>query len=162
MSIKLEIYTNFIERCNLIAHVQRSDFIHEFVKILKENENSKNHRFEPLLEDGEKINNPQNLYYNEIPRFSIPFIELLDVDIHQKWEIDDDIFRANITVSLKGGQLFKILLNFKIKENTKSNKKLKIEIEGKWIEKIFIVPDFILEHITEEVKKIITRLLNKN
>ena len=162
MSIKLEIETNFIERCFLIAHVQRSEFIHEFVNILKENENSKNHRFEPLLEDGGKINNPQNLYYNEIPRFSIPFIELLDVDIHQKWEIDDDIFRANITVSLKGGQLFKILLNFKIKENNKSNKKLKIEIEGKWIEKIFIVPDFILEHITEEVKKIIARLLNKN
>ena len=162
MSIKLEIETNFIERCILIAHVQRSDFIHEFVNILKENENSKNHRFEPLLEDGGKINNPQNLYYNEIPRFSIPFIELLDVDIHQKWEIDDEIFRANITVSLKGGQLFKILLNFKIKENNKSNKKLKIEIEGKWIEKIFIVPDFILEHITEEVKKIIARLLNKN
>jgi len=162
MSIKLEIETNFIERCILIAHVQRSEFIHEFVNILKENENSKNHRFEPLLEDGGKINNPQNLYYNEIPRFSIPFIELLDVDIHQKWEIDDDIFRANITVSLKGGQLFKILLNFKIKENNKSNKKLKIEIEGKWIEKIFIVPDFILEHITEEVKKIIARLLNKN
>ena len=162
MSIKLEIETNFIERCILIAHVQRSEFIHEFVNILKENENSKNHKFEPLLEDGGKINNPQNLYYNEIPRFSIPFIELLDVDIHQKWEIDDDIFRANITVSLKGGQLFKILLNFKIKENNKSNKKLKIEIEGKWIEKIFIVPDFILEHITEEVKKIIARLLNKN
>lgn len=162
MSIKLEIETNFIERCILVAHVQRSDFIHEFVNILKENENSKNHRFEPLLEDGGKINNPQNLYYNEIPRFSIPFIELLDVDIHQKWEIDDEIFRANITVSLKGGQLFKILLNFKIKENNKSNKKLKIEIEGKWIEKIFIVPDFILEHITEEVKKIIARLLNKN
>ena len=38
MSIKLEIETNFIERCILIAHVQRSDFIHEFVNILKENE----------------------------------------------------------------------------------------------------------------------------
>ena len=69
MSIKLEIETNFIERCILIAHVQRSEFIHEFVNILKENENSKNHKFEPLLEDGGKINNPQNLYYNEINNF---------------------------------------------------------------------------------------------
>ena len=161
MSIKLEIDTNFVEKCNLITHVQRSEFYHEFVKILKENENSRNHRFEPLLEEGKKISNPQNLYYNEIPKFTLPFIEFLDVDIHQKWEIDDDIFRANITVSLKGAQLFKILINFKIKEK-KIDKKLKIEIEGKWIEKIFVVPEFMLEHITHEVKKIISRLLNKN
>ena len=52
------------------------------------------------------------IFFKNIILGLIPFIELLDVDIHQKWEIDDEIFRANITVSLKGGQLFKILLNF--------------------------------------------------
>ena len=64
MSVKLDISTNFINKEELITHIKRSEFYIEFVNILKENPNSKDHRFDPLLEDGKNIANPQNLYYN--------------------------------------------------------------------------------------------------
>ena len=89
MSIKLDIQTNFVNKNDLIAHVRRSEFYKDFVEILKENPKSKNHRFEPLLEDGKNISNPQNLYYTEIPNYEIPFIDLIEIDIHQKWNCNN-------------------------------------------------------------------------
>lgn len=160
MSIKLDIDTNFEDKNVLTAHVRRSKFINDFVNILKENQNSKNHKFDPILEEDKDMSNPQNLYYTEIPKFSIPFIDLVEIDIHQKWKIEENVFKATITVNLKGSQLFKILITFKINEK-KNGKKLKLELEGKWIEKIFIVPEFILENITKQVKINIERLVNK-
>ena len=158
MSIKLDIQTNFVNKNDLIAHVRRSEFYKDFVEILKENPKSKNHRFEPLLEDGKNISNPQNLYYTEIPNYEIPFIDLIEIDIHQKWKIEEDTFKSNVNVTLRDGMLFKILLQFNIKE--KKNNKLGIILEGKWIDRIFIVPDIVLENITNHVKIIIERLLN--
>lgn len=158
MSVKLDISTNFINKEELITHIKRSEFYIEFVNILKENPNSKDHRFDPLLEDGKNIANPQNLYYNEIPRFSFPFIEFLLLDIHQKWTMNQESFSAIVSVKLKGNELCKINLEFKLKK--KKSKNIEINLEGKWLEKQFFVPDFVLENITNEVKKIIERLLN--
>ena len=157
MSVKLDISTSFINKEELITHVKRSEFYIEFVNILKENPNSKDHRFDPLLEDGKNIANPQNLYYNEIPRFSFPFIEFLSLDIHQKWTMKQESFSAIISVKLKGNELCKLNLEFKLK---KKSKNIEINLEGKWVEKQFFVPDFVLENITNEVKKIIERLLD--
>jgi hypothetical protein len=161
MSINLAINTNFEDKSKLLAHIRRSKFINQFVNILKENPNSKNHKFNPVLEEGKDISNPQNLYYSEIPRYSIPFIDLVEVNIHQKWVIKDNLFTSNINVDLKGSIIFKILLNFKIKDE-KNRNKIIIELNSKWVEKIFIIPDFILENITKQVKLIIERLVNKN
>ena len=110
VDIVLECTGKFNSKEKLITHIKRSEFYIEFVNILKENPNSKDHRFDPLLEDGKNIANPQNLYYNEIPRFSFPFIEFLSLDIHQKWTMNQESFSAIVSVKLKGNELCKINL----------------------------------------------------
>ncbi len=157
MSTTLYIDTRFIDKSELIAHIRKSEFYDKFVKILKENPKSRNHRFVPKLEEGGDISNPQNLYYSEVPNFSIPFIEILELDIHQKWEMDDESFSAKIIVKLKDNQLFKIGCIFRL--NKKEDSYIKIIMEGKWEEKIYFVPEFILDHILNQIKYNITRLL---
>tara|TARA_X000000950_G_C13781656_1_gene605384 strand:+ start:184 stop:666 length:483 start_codon:yes stop_codon:yes gene_type:complete len=157
MSTILYIDTKFIDKSELIAHIRKSEFYKRFVKILKENPNSKNHRFVPKLDDEGDISNPQNLYYTEIPNFSIPFVDMLELDIHQKWEMNDESFHATITVKLKDNQLFKIDCKFRL--NKQDNNYIKITMEGRWEEKIYIVPNFVLDHILNQIKFNIKRLL---
>ena len=156
--MRLEIISNFKCKNDILSFIKQPSFFKNFIEILKENPSSKNHRFDPEIKDSGLVSFPQNIYYSEVPRFSIPFVELLEIDIHQKWILNDENFECFIKVKLKGNQIIFLRLFFTIRSE---GDKIVIIIFSTWVERMFLIPDTVLENITNQVKVILERLFPK-
>lgn len=160
MGIRLDINTNFTDKYALIQHIKKSEFFFRFIDILKQNPKLKNQSFSPKIEKGKEIIFPQFIYYSEIPNFNLPFVELLEIDVEQKWILNenDENFECLIKVFFKENQIILIRLFFEMSHIDDTNRII-LKLNSNFIDKVFFIPDSILENITAQVEKILKKLL---
>lgn len=159
MSIKLYVNTRFSSKDALLSHIKKAEFFYNFIKILRENPKSRNHKFNPSIKKGDEVSFPQSIIYSEIPNFNLPFMELLEIDVHQKWYLNDDNFECNIKVYLKDNQIIHLKLLFRIHSERTIDGNIILAFYSLMIDKVFFIPDIVLENITNQVKIIISKLL---
>ena len=94
------------------------------------------------------------------------YIGLMDLGISQDdkrktdiYEFVENSFKTIINVSLKGNKLCTIKTVFTIALG-KNSDKIILKCFSKWEDKAVIIPDFVLEDITREIKGIVKELLN--
>ena len=122
IEVEFKVKTKYSSKSELLKYIKNSDFFFNFVKILKRNPSSKNHKFVPNIVEGEEVEFPVELFYSEVPGFKLPFAELLEIDIHEKWSLDENSFKTIINVSLKGNKLCTIKTVFTIALGKNSDK----------------------------------------
>lgn len=100
---------------------------------------------------GDVVDFPLRIAYKTSPL--IGKLSLPKMDFTQYWTMPTkNSYRNTITAK----NIMKVQLDYKVK---KENNLIYIEIEGKWIKKMFGTPSFVLKEIMNQMKNIITDLV---
>ena len=145
------IQTNFNDKKELIIFINKPIF---FKKII-EKINPDNCVYIPELNlEKNIIKWPQKIEYEEIPKLSI--LNLPKLKIVQTWELKNNILEGIIESYHNELHLFTIKLEGKIIESHC----ILIDFNAFWKHKHFMVPDFILPEIINNLKKTIANVLD--
>ena len=152
MSVKRNIITDY-SHDELIEYLNTPDFFQDMIDVI---EPEKYELFTNTDLERNRVTWPVKILYQDVP--SVPFLENIvpHLNIEQTWNNVDSKVTVNITSNFFGGKLFEIEFTCIIRYLSD------LEIEGKWIEKQFYVPDVILDYILDQFEEILKIILKKN
>lgn len=141
------IKTNFKTSNQLLDKINNSDFFYKYIEII----NPITYNFIPKIARNQKILWPFIIEYEDNPKLSGTPIKIPKVLIKQRWNLNKKILICDINIFLKMMKIATLQLEFFMENN--------IKLKACWINKSFIVPNWLLANIVDDTKTIISKIL---
>ena len=145
------IETKFKEIDDLLDIINNSNFFYKYIEII----NPINFKFIPEISRNKKLNWPFEIDYEDNPKLSGTNISIPKVLIKQRWFLEKKILICNINIFLKVLKLGTLELQFVLEERNV----IILNLVAKWNYKSILVPNDLLQHIVNDTKIIISKIL---
>lgn len=148
--IETKINTPFKQVKDFVNHISKPIF---FSKIIEEI-NPITYKYIPNIHNIERIQWPQTIEYEEVPKFR--FFYLPRVKIIQTWKLENNCLKGDITGYRKNIHFMSIKVNISFK---KKNTVMCL-METKWIYKSNFIPNFVLNDISSKLTHVFFKTIN--